>query len=48
MTLWLNKKELAYLIAVIKDDVIEFPEGNPDFLTEEQRNKLLAKIEAIS
>lgn len=45
MSIWLNKKEQKYLVALIKDDVVEFPEGDEDFLNVEQREKLLKKIE---
>lgn len=44
MSLWLNKKERKYLMALIKDDVVEYPEGDEDFLNNEQREKLLQKI----
>lgn len=45
MSLWLNKKERSYLITVIHNDMVEFPDGDEDFLNEVERNRLLKKIE---
>jgi hypothetical protein len=42
----LNKKEKDYLIAVIRDDMEEYPAGD-EILTEEMRDKLFEKIKAV-
>ena len=42
----LNKAEKDYFLAVIRDDMVDFPEGD-EILTEEARNKLFEKIQAV-
>ena len=50
MTLWLNKKEQQYLMAVIWNDGLEFPTGDEiptdEILSEGERDKLYEKIKA--
>jgi hypothetical protein len=46
MTLWLNKKEQQYLMAVIWNDGLEFPTGD-EILSEGERDKLYEKIKAV-
>jgi hypothetical protein len=45
-SLWLNKRELQYIECVMRDDMVEFPDGD-EILTEEMRNKLYEKVIAL-